>query len=185
MLYFLQSYQQCRRVPVSLHSHQHLLLFVFLIEVIIFDEAATCKPVSEILTYILTCSLSSCNIHWHFYKNIHHKHSTKIKSVMNNNNSSARLVFTNFIFKIMDSRREKKGVGDSPNVIVVSLFKKLIYFLAVLGLLFSICGKAGISRAVMLGLLVVVASLVVEHRLWAHGLKQLWHTDSVVAAHGP
>ena len=104
---------------------------------------------------------------------------------MNNNNSSARLVFTNFIFKIMDSRREKKGVGDSPNVIVVSLFKKLIYFLAVLGLLFSICGKAGISRAVMLGLLVVVASLVVEHRLWAHGLKQLWHTDSVVAAHGP
>ena len=76
----------------------------------------------------------------------------------------------------MDSRREKKGVGDSPNVIVVSLFKKLIYFLAVLGLLFSICGKAGISRAVMLGLLAAVASPVAERRLqgaWASVVAQL------------
>ena len=160
------------RVPVSLHSHQHLLLCVFLIKVIIFDEAAICKPVSEILMCyfnLLSCSLSSCNIYWHFYKNIHHELSTKIKSVMNNNNFSACLVFTDFIFKIMDSRRGKKGVDDSPNVIVVSLFKKLIYFLALLGLrcfswIFSICGKSGISLVVMLGLLIVVASLV-EHRL--------------------
>ena len=118
---------------------------------------------------LLSCSLSSCNIYWHFYKNIHHELSTKIKSVMNNNNFSACLVFTDFIFKIMDSRRGKKGVDDSPNVIVVSLFKKLIYFLALLGLrcfswIFSICGKSGISLVVMLGLLIVVASLV-EHRL--------------------
>ena len=83
---------------------------------------------------------------------------------MNNNNFSACLVFTDFMFKIMDSRRGKKGVDDSPNVIVVSLFKKLIYFLALLGLrcfswIFSICGKSGISLVVMLGLLIVVASL--------------------------
>ena len=87
------------RVPVSLHSHQYLLLFLFLIEVIIFDEAAICKPVCiNVYFNFLRCSLSRCNIYWHFYKNVHHELSTKIKNVMNNNNSSTCLVFTNFIF---------------------------------------------------------------------------------------
>ena len=53
------------------------------------------------------------------------------------------------------------------------LFKKFFYiivFLAVLGLrcctwAFSSCGKRGLLFIVVCGLLIVVASLVVEHRL--------------------
>ena len=37
---------------------------------------------------------------------------------------------------------------------------------------------------VALGHLVVVASLVVEHRLWVHGLQELQHSGTVLAAHG-
>ena len=36
---------------------------------------------------------------------------------------------------------------------------------------FSSCGEWGYSRVVVLGLLIGVASLAVEHRLWAHGLQ--------------
>ena len=34
----------------------------------------------------------------------------------------------------------------------------------------------------MLGLLIVVASLVLGHRFWAHGLQQLQHAGSVAVA---
>jgi len=46
---------------------------------------------------------------------------------------------------------------------------------------FSSCSKYGLFFVVVLGLLTAVAS---EHRLYAHGLQQLWHTGSVLAAHG-
>ena len=60
-------------------------------------------------------------------------------------------------------------------------------FLAVLGLrcckwAFSSRGELGLLFIAVLGLLIVVASLVAEHGLQAHGLHQLQHTGSVVAA---
>ena len=56
-------------------------------------------------------------------------------------------------------------------------FKKFIYlFLAVLGLrcctrAFSSCGERGLLFLAARGLLIAVASLVVEHRLYARGLS--------------
>ena len=67
---------------------------------------------------------------------------------------------------------------------------KFIYlFLAALGLhccawAFSSCGEWGLLFVAVHGLLIVVASLVVEHGLQAHRLQQLWHAVSVVVAHG-
>ena len=59
----------------------------------------------------------------------------------------------------------------------------LFYFLAVLGLCccaraFSGCGERGLLFVAVRRLLIVVASLVAEHGLQAHGLQQLWHTGS-------
>ena len=57
----------------------------------------------------------------------------------------------------------------------------LIYlFLAALGLhcctrAFSCCSEWGLLLVAVRGLLIVVASLVVEHGLQVHGLQQLWH----------
>ena len=66
----------------------------------------------------------------------------------------------------------------------------LYIFLAVLGLCccaraFSSCSEQGLLFIVVGGLLIVVASLVVEHGLQAHRLQQLQHTMSVVMACGP
>ena len=66
---------------------------------------------------------------------------------------------------------------------------KFIYFLAVLGLrccarAFSSCSKWGLLFIAVHGLLIVVASFVVEHRLQAHRLQQLWRGGSVVVARG-
>ena len=52
----------------------------------------------------------------------------------------------------------------------------LFYFLAALGLhccarAFSSCGEWGLLFVAVHGLLVVVASLVAEHRLYVHGLQ--------------
>ena len=44
------------------------------------------------------------------------------------------------------------------------------------------CGEWGLLFIVVCGLLIVVASLVAEHRLQACGLQQLWHVGSVVVA---
>ena len=68
-------------------------------------------------------------------------------------------------------------------------FILLILFLAALGLCccmqaFSSCGEQGLLFVVVCGLLIVVASLVAEHRLQACGLQQLQHTGSVVVARG-
>ena len=65
----------------------------------------------------------------------------------------------------------------------------LFYFLAVLGLrccawAFSSCGERGLLFIAVCGLLIAVASLVVEHGLQAHGLQQLQHVGSVVVVHG-
>ena len=40
---------------------------------------------------------------------------------------------------------------------------------------FSSCGERGLLFVAVCGLLIAVASLVVEHGLQAHGLQQLWH----------
>ena len=47
----------------------------------------------------------------------------------------------------------------------------------------SSCGKRGPLLVMVRGPLIVVASLVVEQGLQAHGPQQLWHSGSVVA-HG-
>ena len=68
-------------------------------------------------------------------------------------------------------------------------FLKLIYFwlrwvfVAACGV-FSSCSEQGLLFVAVHGLLIVVASLVAEHGLQAHGLKQLWHKSSVVVARG-
>ena len=43
----------------------------------------------------------------------------------------------------------------------------------------------GYSLVVVCGRLIEVASLVAEHRVWAHGLQQLQHMGSVAVVHGP
>ena len=74
--------------------------------------------------------------------------------------------------------------------VVASFFFKLIYlFLAVLGhrcweRAFSSCGERGLLFVAVRGLLIVVASLVVEHGLQARGLQQLWHAGSAAVARG-
>ena len=65
----------------------------------------------------------------------------------------------------------------------------LFIFLAALGLCccmqaFSSCGERGLLFIALHGLLIVVASLVAEHGLQAHGLQQLQHAGSVVVARG-
>ena len=47
------------------------------------------------------------------------------------------------------------------------------------------CQRAGCFVAVVLRLLIAVASLVVEHRLLAHGLQWLWHRGSLDVTRGP
>ena len=63
----------------------------------------------------------------------------------------------------------------------------LFIYLATLGLCccawaFSSRGEQGLHFVAERGLLIVVVSLVTEHRLQAHGLPQLWHVGSVVVA---
>ena len=60
---------------------------------------------------------------------------------------------------------------------------------AVLGLCccaqaFTSCGERGLLFVGVRGLLIVVASLVVEHGVQALTLQQLWHSGSVVVARG-
>ena len=43
-------------------------------------------------------------------------------------------------------------------------------------------GKWGLLFVAVCGLLIVVASLVVEHGLEACGLQELWHVGSVIVA---
>ena len=68
-------------------------------------------------------------------------------------------------------------------------FFSIYLFLAALGLscclrAFSSCGEQGLLFIAVRVLLIVVASLVVEHGLQARGLQYLWHTGSVVVARG-
>ena len=67
-------------------------------------------------------------------------------------------------------------------------FKEIYLFLAGLGLrccawAFYSCNERGLLFISVLGLLMVVASLVAEHRLQARGLQQLRHTGSRAQAH--
>ena len=61
-------------------------------------------------------------------------------------------------------------------------------FLSALGLCccaraFSSCSDRGLLFVVVNRLLIVVSSLVAEHRFQVHGLQQLCHTGSVVVTH--
>ena len=47
----------------------------------------------------------------------------------------------------------------------------------------SNCGEQGLLLIAVCRLLVVVASLSVEHRIWAHKLQQLYHERSLVVPH--
>ena len=49
---------------------------------------------------------------------------------------------------------------------------------------FSSCGERGLLFVAVCGLLITVASLVVEHGPQARRLQQLWHVGSVVVARG-
>ena len=48
---------------------------------------------------------------------------------------------------------------------------------------FFSCGEWGLLFTAVRGLFIAVASLVVEHRLQAHGLQQLWYTGLVAPRH--
>ena len=108
-------------------------------------------------------------------------------------------------FHLLNQERETKGLSALPTTELklepkveslesaalrdfFCLFLFVLFlFLAVLGLCccvwaFSSCGKRGLLFAVH-GLLIVVASLVVEHGLQAQGFQQLWHTGSVAPRH--
>ena len=73
--------------------------------------------------------------------------------------------------------------------IFIYFFNKFIYlFFVVLGLYcsvraFSSCGERGLLFVAGRGPLIVVASLVAEHRLQVHGPQQLWHTVLVALWH--
>ena len=60
------------------------------------------------------------------------------------------------------------------SVIFVFVFWLCWVFVAARGL-FSGCGEQGLLFVVVRGLLIAVASLA-EHRLYACGLQELWHT---------
>ena len=73
---------------------------------------------------------------------------------------------------------------DKPRYLCVNFLKRFVYFwlcwvsIAVHGLsLVQSCGRY--SLVVVHGLLIAMASFVSEHRLQAHGLQQLCHTDLV------
>ena len=77
------------------------------------------------------------------------------------------------------------------SLLFICFFNKLILFiyifLTALGLrccmwAFSSCGELGLLFVAVYRLLIVVASLVAEHGLQAHGLQQLWYVGSVVVA---
>ena len=62
------------------------------------------------------------------------------------------------------------------NFLIFYFYFLFILFLAALGLLccvwaFSSCGERGLLFAAVRGPLIVVASLAVEHGLWARGLQ--------------
>ena len=47
---------------------------------------------------------------------------------------------------------------------------------------FSSCGEPRLLFVAVCGLLIVVASLVAEHRLWAHGHQKWWLAGSGACA---
>ena len=49
--------------------------------------------------------------------------------------------------------------------------------------IFSSCGRQGLLFVAVHRLLIAVASLVAEHRLWVRELQQLWHTGLVALWH--
>lgn len=50
---------------------------------------------------------------------------------------------------------------------------------------FSSCGERGLLFVVVWGFLIAVASLILEHRLYTHGLQSLWFPDSRAGAQKP
>ena len=88
---------------------------------------------------------------------------------------------------ICNCNSEARGTTFKPKIHIFSYkFYFLVFgFLAALGLrccarTFSSCSERGLLFVMVRGLLIVVASVVAEHGLQAHGLQQLQHTGSVV-----
>ena len=78
---------------------------------------------------------------------------------------------------------------DSLTIFFKFILLCIYLFLAALGLhccawVFSSCSKQVLLFVAVHSLLIVVASLVVEHGLQVCGLPQLWHVGSVVVARG-
>ena len=105
--------------------------------------------------------------------------------------SAILFLFFNIIVNSIYLKKQFKGMHILNFILVeeVIIRKTLFFFfnlfLAVLGLhccmrVFSSCSKRGLLFLAVRGLLIAVASLVVEHRLQARGLQQLWHVGSVV-----
>ena len=81
------------------------------------------------------------------------------------------------------------GIGSRLQIETTLFFKLINLFLAALGLrcclwAFSSCSERGLLFDAVCGLLIAVASPVVEHELQVHGLQQLWHAGSVIVARG-
>ena len=97
-----------------------------------------------------------------------------------------------------DSQKSKFCENETKNMVTgfsgsprnFFIFYKFIYlFLAVSGLrccvrALSSCGERGLLFVAVRGCLIAAASVVLEHRLQARRLQQLWHTGSVVVSHG-
>ena len=90
---------------------------------------------------------------------------------------------------LLHSGKQSDLTDKSGKFFFLNKFIYFIYlFLAVLGLCyctraFSSCGEWGLPFVAVRGLLIAVASLVVEHRLQVHGLQQLWRTGLVALRH--
>ena len=85
----------------------------------------------------------------------------------------------------------KPGQSEALNALSGTVSMKFTFLFSppMLGLscyawAFSSCGERGLLFVAVRGLLIVVASHLVKHRPQAHGLQQLQHAGSVVAAHG-
>ena len=71
---------------------------------------------------------------------------------------------------------KQENIGQIVSIILFLKINLFVLFLAALGLCccaraFSSCSKRGLFSVAVRGLLIVVASLVAEHGLWAYRLQ--------------
>ena len=83
----------------------------------------------------------------------------------------------------MQKGRKRHSDISQPRVFLKNIYLLFFYYfwlhwVFVAARAFSSCSEQGLLFVVVQGPLIVVASLVVEHRLQAHGLQQLWLAGS-------